>query len=140
MSSNKDTGGEETTYKCRNSNCTGVILHRRLCHRGICQQKQQRRARYNAKMILVNIHAMPRSSTHIRKNGHRKGKQNSYLQIVNGSLLMTTDPSQGYSDEKKRMLKMYVNGMGMWASNESAGHKTTGDIGQSGGELLLDAL
>ena len=52
-------------------------------------------------------------STHINKNGKKKGKQN-YLCVQCGRQFITEyNHHQGYSDEFKReCLKLYVNGMG----------------------------
>jgi insertion element IS1 protein InsB len=50
---------------------------------------------------------------HIRKNGHRKEKQN-YICVNCGRQFLEQYDSPGYSDEVKRLcLKMYVNGMGV---------------------------
>lgn len=66
-------------------------------------------------------------STHIRKNGKNKGKQNCIC--VNCSRQFITDYNShiGYSDEFKReCLKMYVNGMGFRAIERVKGvHHTT---------------
>ena len=51
-------------------------------------------------------------STHIRKNGYRRGKQNHICVACSRQFLKHYTPN-GYSDEMKRLcLKMYVNGMG----------------------------
>jgi len=50
---------------------------------------------------------------HIRKNGHRKQKQN-YICVNCGRQFLDQYDSQGYSDDVKQLcLKMYVNGMGV---------------------------
>jgi transposase-like protein len=55
-------------------------------------------------------------STHIRKNGKKKGKQNHICVDCGRQFIDCYDPPQGYSDEIKReCLKMYVNGMGFRA-------------------------
>jgi transposase-like protein len=55
-------------------------------------------------------------STHIRKNGKRKGKQNHICVDCGRQFIDCYDPPKGYSDEVKReCLKMYVNGMGFRA-------------------------
>jgi transposase-like protein len=52
-------------------------------------------------------------STHIRKNGKRKSKQNFICVKCGRQFIECYDPPKGYSDEVKReCLKMYVNGMG----------------------------
>ena len=51
----------------------------------------------------------------IRKNGHRRGKQNHICVSCNRQFIEKSQ-SQGYSDDTKRLcLKMYVNGMGIRA-------------------------
>jgi IS1 family transposase/transposase-like protein len=50
---------------------------------------------------------------HIRKNGHRKQKQN-YICVNCGRQFLDHYDSQGYSNEGKQLcLSMYVNGMGV---------------------------
>jgi insertion element IS1 protein InsB len=52
-------------------------------------------------------------STHIRKNGHRRGKQNHICVTCHRQFLEDYAPL-GYDDETKQLcLKMYVNGMGL---------------------------
>ena len=52
-------------------------------------------------------------STHIRKNGKNKGKQNHICVDCHRQFIDSYESSRGYSDEVKReCLKMYVNGMG----------------------------
>ena len=67
------------------------------------------------------------SSTHIRKNGHRKGKQNYICVDCARQFIEDYDPPKGYSDEVKReCLKLYVNGMGFRAIERVTGvHHTT---------------
>ena len=52
-------------------------------------------------------------SSHVNKNGHKKGKQN-YLCVECGrQFIECYQPHKGYSQEvKQECLKMYVNGMG----------------------------
>jgi len=51
----------------------------------------------------------------IRKNGHRRGKQNHICVACNRQFIEQYQP-QGYNDDIKRLcLKMYVNGMGIRA-------------------------
>lgn len=51
-------------------------------------------------------------STHIRKNGRNKGKQNHICVKCGRQFIDSYEPHRGYSDEiKKECLKMYVNGM-----------------------------
>ncbi len=50
---------------------------------------------------------------HIRKNGHRKQKQN-YICVNCGRQFLDHYDCQGYSDDVKQLcLRMYVNGMGV---------------------------
>ena len=52
-------------------------------------------------------------SQHIRKNGHRRGKQN-YICVNCERQFIESYTSRGYSDWIKRLcLRMYVNGMGL---------------------------
>lgn len=51
-------------------------------------------------------------SEHIRKNGHRRGKQN-HICVQCGRQFIDSYIPRGYSDWMKRLcLRMYVNGMG----------------------------
>ena len=67
-------------------------------------------------------------STHIRKNGNKKGKQN-HICVKCGSSQFIDDYEfqRGYSETVKReCLKMYVNGMGFRAIQRIKGvHHTT---------------
>jgi transposase-like protein len=52
-------------------------------------------------------------STHIRKNGHKRGKQNHICVDCQRQFVLDPKPHRGYSDDTKRLcLKMYLNGMG----------------------------
>ena len=54
-------------------------------------------------------------SKHIRKNGHRRGKQN-YICVTCARQFIHQYHAQGFSSEMKQLcLKMYVNGMGLRA-------------------------
>ena len=66
-------------------------------------------------------------STHIRKNGNRRGKQNHICVDCRRQFIDHYAPRQGYSDEVKReCLKMYVNGSGFRAIERVKGvHHTT---------------
>jgi transposase-like protein len=60
-------------------------------------------------------------STHIRKNGNRRGKQNHICVDCGRQFIDHYTPRQGYSDEVKReCLKMSVNGMGFRTRSKSA--------------------
>jgi transposase-like protein len=53
------------------------------------------------------------NSTHIRKNGIKKGKQNHICVDCRRQFVVPNQTPRGYSEEVKReCLKMYVNGMG----------------------------
>lgn len=66
-------------------------------------------------------------STHIRKNGTGRGKQNNICVDCGRQFIERYETSRGYSDEVKReCLKMYVNGMGFRAIERVLGvHHTT---------------
>ncbi len=66
-------------------------------------------------------------STHIRKNGMKKGKQNPICVDCGRQFITDYAPPQGYSDAvKQKCLKMYVNGMGFRAIERVKGvHHTT---------------
>lgn len=66
-------------------------------------------------------------STHIRKNGNRRGKQNHICVECGRQFIEHYTPRQGYSDEvKHECLKMYVNGSGFRAIERVKGvHHTT---------------
>lgn len=80
-------------------------------------------------------------STHIRKNGKKKGKQN-HICVDCGRQFIDQYDEVGYSDEFKReCLKMYVNGMGFRAIERVKGvhHTTVITWVKQVGELLPDA-
>ena len=66
-------------------------------------------------------------STHMRKNGKRRGKQNHICVACSRQFLAHYTPRQGYSDEVKReCLKLSVNGTGFRAIERVKGvHHTT---------------
>ena len=52
-------------------------------------------------------------SSHIRKNGHRRGKQNHICVDCGRQFVENPQAHRGYSDDVRKMcLKMSVNGMG----------------------------
>jgi transposase-like protein len=56
------------------------------------------------------------SSTHIRKNGSRKGKQRYICADCQRQFLSVYEPLKGYSNDLKReCLELYLNGMGFRA-------------------------
>lgn len=60
-------------------------------------------------------------STHLRKNGHRRGKQNYICRDCGRQFVESYSP-KGYSDEiKERCLSMYVNGNGFRAIERLTG-------------------
>jgi transposase-like protein len=66
-------------------------------------------------------------STHIRKNGKKKGKQNHICVKCGRQFIDDYECQRGYSETVKReCLKMYVNGMGFRAIQRIKGvHHTT---------------
>lgn len=66
-------------------------------------------------------------SSHINKNGRKKGKQNHICLNCSRQFIDSYEPHRGYSQEVKReCLKMYVNGMGFRAIERVTGvHNTT---------------
>ncbi len=82
------------------------------------------------------------SSTHIRKNGHQKGKQNHICADCCRQFIDDYQSYQGYSDEVRReCLKMYVNGMGFRGIERVKGVHHTRVISwvKAVAELLPDA-
>ncbi len=56
------------------------------------------------------------NSTHIRKNGSRKGKQRYICADCQRQFLSVYEPPKGYSNNLKReCLELYLNGMGFRA-------------------------
>ncbi|MBL1177036.1 MAG: IS1 family transposase [Pantanalinema sp. GBBB05] len=66
-------------------------------------------------------------STHVRKNGKRRGKQNYICVSCRRQFIEQYSASQGYSDDiKQQCLRLYVNGMGFRAIERVTGvHHTT---------------
>ncbi len=66
-------------------------------------------------------------STHIRKNGSKRGKQNHICVNCGRQFIEHYETARGYSNEVKReCLKMYVNGMGFRGIERVKGvHHTT---------------
>ncbi len=82
------------------------------------------------------------NSTHIRKNGKKKGKQNHICVDCGRQFIDCYETSRGYSDDVKReCLKMYVNGMGFRGVERVKGvhHTTVITWVKRVGELLPDA-
>ncbi len=82
------------------------------------------------------------SSTHIRKNGIQREKQNHICVDCGRQFLDKYAEHKGYSDEvRQECLKMYVNGMGFRAIERVKGvhHTTIIKWVKQVGELLPDA-
>lgn len=81
-------------------------------------------------------------SSHIRKNGKRRGKQNYICVDCSRQFIDRYSPPQGYRDEIKRhCLRMYVNGMGFRGIERVTGvhHTTVISWVKQVGECLPDA-
>jgi transposase-like protein len=81
-------------------------------------------------------------STHVNKNGQKKGKQNYICVGCGRQFIDCYQPHKGYSEEVKReCLKMYVNGMGFRAIERIKGVHHTSIINwvKQVGKLLPDA-
>lgn len=81
-------------------------------------------------------------STHIRKNGIRRGKQNHICVDCGRQFVQDPRTERGYSDEVRRdCLKMYVNGMGFRGIERVKGvhHTTVITWVKQIGSLLPDA-
>jgi transposase-like protein len=81
-------------------------------------------------------------STHVNKNGQKKGKHNYICVGCGRQFIDCYQPHKGYSEEVKReCLKMYVNGMGFRAIERIKGVHHTSIINwvKLVGELLPDA-
>lgn len=82
------------------------------------------------------------TSTHIRKNGKKQGKQNHICVACSRQFVDRYESPKGYSDDVKReCLKLYVNGMGFRAIERVKGvhHTTVITWVKQVGELLPDA-
>jgi transposase-like protein len=80
-------------------------------------------------------------STHVNKNGHKKGKQNYICVNCGRQFINSYQSHRGYSTEVKReCLKMYVNGMGFRAIERIKGvhHTTIMNWVKQVGKLLPD--
>lgn len=80
-------------------------------------------------------------STHINKNGKKKGKQNYICVSCRRQFIDCYEISKGYSEEFKReCLKMYVNGMGFRAIErvKNVHHTTIMNWVKQVGKLLPD--
>jgi transposase-like protein len=81
-------------------------------------------------------------SSHIRKHGKKRGKQNHICVNCGCQFIKHYDPVQSYSDEFKReCLKMYVNGTGFRTIERVKGvhHTTVIDGVEQVGQGLPDA-
>ena len=82
------------------------------------------------------------NSTHIRKNGKRRGKQNHICVKCQRQFIDDYETKIGYSDEiRQECLKMYVNGMGFRGIERVKGvhHTTIITWVKQVGKLLPDA-
>ena len=80
-------------------------------------------------------------STHIRKNGKKKGKQNHICVQCGRQFINQYEKERGYSESIKRdCLKMYVNGMGLRGIERVKGvhHTTVMNWIKQVGKLLPD--
>jgi transposase-like protein len=80
-------------------------------------------------------------STHIRKNGQKKGKQNHICVNCGRQFIDVYDLQKGYSADVKRIcLRMYMNGMGFRGIERVTGvhHTTVITWVKQIGELLPD--
>jgi transposase-like protein len=73
------------------------------------------------------MHCPEFQSTHVNKNGQKKGKQNYICVGCGRQFIDCYQPHKGYSEEVKgECLKMYVNGMGFRAIERIKGvHHTS---------------
>ena len=81
-------------------------------------------------------------STHIRKNGKKRGKKNHICVACGRQFIDHYDPPKGYSDEfKQECLKLYVNGSGFRDIERVKGvhHTTVINWVAQVGERLLDS-
>jgi transposase-like protein len=80
-------------------------------------------------------------STHINKNGHKKGKQNYLCVTCRRQFIDSYKIHKGYALEvRQECLKMYVNGLGFRAIERVSGvhHTTVMDWVKQVGEILPD--
>jgi len=80
-------------------------------------------------------------STHVNKNGHKKGKQNYICVGCGRQFIDGYQPHKGYSEDVKReCLKMYVNGLGFRAIGrvKKVHHTTIINWVKQVGKLLPD--
>lgn len=81
-------------------------------------------------------------SEHIRKNGHRRGKQNHLCVDCRRQFVANPQTEFGYSDEVRRQcLKLYTNGLGFRAIERVSGvhHTTVINWVKQSSSLLPDA-
>lgn len=81
------------------------------------------------------------NSTHINKNGHKKGKQNYICVNCSRQFIDNYETHRGYSQEFKReCLNLYVNGMGFRAieRTKKVHHTTIINWVKQVGKLLPD--
>ena len=81
-------------------------------------------------------------SSHIHKNGHRRGKPNHICADCGRQFVENPKPHRGYSDDVRNVcLKMYLNGMGFRGIEKVTGihHTTVINWVKQVGEHLPDA-
>jgi Transposase and inactivated derivatives len=81
------------------------------------------------------------NSTHINKNGHKKGKENYICVHCKRQFIDDYKPQKGYPKEVRReCLKMYVNGLGFRAIErvKNVHHTTIINWVKESGKLLPD--
>ena len=92
---------------------------------------------------MVHLMECPHcQSDHVRKNGHRRGKQNHLCLGCGRQFVDNPTTKRGYSDGIRRLcLRMYVNGMGFRGIERVTDihHTTVITWVKQGGELLPDA-
>lgn len=82
-------------------------------------------------------------SERIRKNGHRRGKQNHQCIDCGRQFVENPTTERGYSDDIRQLcLRMYVNGMGFRGIERSTGvhHTTVIHWVKQAGESLPDTV
>ena len=94
-------------------------------------------------VVLISPMECPEcQSKHIRKNGHRRGKQNHLCVDCGRQFVENPQTHRGYSDDVRNLcLKMSVNGMGFRGIERvtDSHHTTVINWVKQVGELLPDA-
>ena len=93
-------------------------------------------------IVFVLMECPDCQSHHIRKNGHRRGKQNHICVDCGRQFVEHPKAHRGYSDDVRQLcLRMYVNGMGFREIERVTGihHTTVINWVRQAGESLPDA-